>query len=82
MQRVAIARALFSEPKLILADEPTGNLDSATGESVLEIFKKINREMSQTIVMVTHDATAALSSSRIVKMKDGRIVSEGRGSPL
>ena len=78
MQRVAIARALFVRPTLILADEPTGNLDSENGQKVLEIFKKINREYSQTIVMVTHDLSAAQAASRIITMKDGEIANENR----
>ena len=78
MQRVAIARALFVRPTLILADEPTGNLDSENGQKVLEIFKKINREYSQTIVMVAHDLSAAQAASRIITMKDGEIANENR----
>jgi len=71
-QRVAIARALANDPEIILADEPTGNLDSKTGQEILELFKKLNRE-GKTIIMVTHDLNLAKKAKRIVKIKDGRI---------
>src|SRR5689334_1824790 len=80
MQRVAIARALVIEPKLILADEPTGNLDSATGEQILELIRRANRERGATVVMVTHDAKAAAHGTRLVTMRDGRIVGDGASS--
>ena len=73
MQRVAIARALITEPLLILADEPTGNLDSASGTIVLELLSKLARERQQTIVMVTHDSKAASFGNRLIKMRDGQI---------
>ena len=76
MQRVAIARSLFSQPKLILADEPTGNLDSKTGENVLNLLKKINQEFKQTLIMVTHDSKAASYASRIIRLSDGKIVGD------
>ncbi len=76
MQRVAIARSLFSQPKLILADEPTGNLDSKTGENVLNLLKKINQEFKQTLIMVTHDSKAASYASRIIRLSDGQIVGD------
>lgn len=69
-QRVAIARALANNPTFILADEPTGNLDSVSGEAILEIFKTLNEE-GRTIVVVTHDATVAKTAEKIVRMKDG-----------
>ncbi len=72
-QRVAIARALANDPEIILADEPTGNLDSKTGEKILRIFKKLYKS-GKTIVVVTHDNSVATSAERIIKMKDGRIV--------
>jgi putative ABC transport system ATP-binding protein len=75
-QRVAIARALMLQPRLILADEPTGNLDSATGSSILELLKTTCRETGTTIVMVTHDRRAAETGDRIVSLKDGRILSD------
>jgi ABC-type lipoprotein export system ATPase subunit len=70
-QRVAIGRALMNEPKLLLADEPTGNLDSATGNGILNVFETLNRA-GQTIVMVTHDERIARKAQRIVTLVDGR----------
>ena len=75
-QRVAIARAMSNDPDIILADEPTGNLDSKTGEEVLEFLQKLNREEDKTIVMVTHDVDDAKYAERIVHLKDGRIENE------
>ncbi len=71
-QRVAIGRALMNEPRLLLADEPTGNLDSATGDGILDILEKLNRT-GQTIVMVTHDERIAKRAGRIVTLVDGKI---------
>ena len=76
MQRVAIARALISDPILILADEPTGNLDSQTGEAVLTLMSKMVKEMGKTIVMVTHDAKAASFGNRLLRMRDGNLESD------
>jgi ABC-type lipoprotein export system ATPase subunit len=71
-QRTAIARALINEPKLLLADEPTGNLDSATGNGILELLERLNRA-GQTIVMVTHDERIARRAGRTITLADGRI---------
>jgi putative ABC transport system ATP-binding protein len=70
-QRVAIARALVHEPSILLADEPTGNLDSRNSENVLETLKRVHRELSQTIVLITHDRDVAGAAERLVVMKDG-----------
>src|SRR5690625_273139 len=72
-QRVAIARALIASPKLILADEPIGNLDSQSGTEIMELFQKINREKGVTLIQVTHSENAAAYSERIIHMKDGMI---------
>jgi putative ABC transport system ATP-binding protein len=75
-QRVALARAVINRPAIILADEPTGNLDSENSEIVLEMLVKLNRQFKQTIVMITHNPEAASVASRIVTMRDGMIVGE------
>ena len=75
-QRVAIARAIINRPAIILADEPTGNLDSENSEIVLEMLRKLNRELNQTIVMITHNPEAAAVAARTIEMRDGMIVSE------
>jgi len=72
-QRVAIARALINQPKLLLADEPTGNLDSATGNAILDVLGELNAD-GQTIVMVTHDERIAAKASRVVTLADGKII--------
>jgi putative ABC transport system ATP-binding protein len=72
-QRVAIARALVTDAPLLLADEPTGNLDSARGEEILDLLKTINRERGTTIVIVTHDHHAASACKRLIKLRDGRV---------
>jgi putative ABC transport system ATP-binding protein len=74
-QRVAVARALINDPRIIFADEPTGNLDSTSGEEVMKIFKELHRN-GRTLVLVTHDMEIALQSNRIIEMKDGRIVAD------
>lgn len=73
-QRVAIARAFVNDPEIVLADEPTGNLDSKSGTAILELLRRSCDELGQTIVMVTHDARAASFADRVVFLKDGRIV--------
>jgi ABC-type lipoprotein export system ATPase subunit len=75
MQRVAIARALINNPPLLLADEPTGNLDSKTSREILEMFSKLNEEEGLTIIIVTHDMGVAAVAKRTIQMKDGLIVS-------
>jgi putative ABC transport system ATP-binding protein len=81
-QRVAIARALVNDPKLILADEPTGALDSRTSVEVMEIFQRLNRERGITLVLVTHEADIAAYADRVVVFKDGRITKDYRvGEP-
>jgi ABC-type lipoprotein export system ATPase subunit len=76
MQRTAICRALMNDPKLILADEPTGNLDSVSGKIVIDEFRKINVELGKTIVMVTHDPQMASYCKRILFLKDGVILED------
>jgi putative ABC transport system ATP-binding protein len=75
-QRVAIARALVSQPSVVFADEPTGNLDSKTGAEILELLRASTAELGQTMVMVTHDAHAAEIADRVLFLADGRIVEE------
>jgi ABC-type lipoprotein export system ATPase subunit len=73
-QRVAMARALALRPPLILADEPTGNLDSESGQGILVLFKKLQSQFNTTVLMVTHDSTAAGSCDRILHMRDGNLI--------
>jgi putative ABC transport system ATP-binding protein len=75
-QRVAIARALVNDPQILFADEPTGNLDSKTGQEILTEFDRLNRELGQTIVMVTHDAVVAERAPRQILVRDGLIASD------
>ena len=80
-QRVAIARALISRPSLILADEPTGNLDSQSNGEVMALFRKLNREAGVAVVVVTHDPGVAGAMDRMIEMKDGRIVTPDDRAP-
>ncbi len=79
-QRVAIARALISRPAIVLADEPTGNLDTKNSDKVLEMLLKSNRELGQTTLMITHNPEAAAIAGRILYMRDGQIVREEKGA--
>jgi putative ABC transport system ATP-binding protein len=76
-QRVAIARALVNSPGLVLADEPTGNLDSQTSREIMELFQRLNRERGLTLVVITHERNIAECASRIVELRDGRVESDG-----
>jgi putative ABC transport system ATP-binding protein len=73
-QRVALARAIISEPKIVLADEPTGNLDTKSSETVLALLRKLNKDLGQTIVMITHNPEAATYGDRVLHMRDGMVV--------
>jgi putative ABC transport system ATP-binding protein len=77
-QRVAIARALVNKPEIILADEPTGNLDSDRSAEVLALFRQFNREHGQTVVVVTHDSEVGEACDRVIRMRDGRIRDHGQ----
>jgi putative ABC transport system ATP-binding protein len=80
-QRVAIARALVTRPSIILADEPTGNLDSVTSEEIMALFADLHRQ-GQTIIMVTHEPDIAAHAERVVTLKDGVIASDRRQTPV
>ncbi len=75
-QRVALARAVINNPAIILADEPTGNLDTENSRIVLDMFKELNEKMGQTIIMITHNPEAAANCNRVIKMRDGQIENE------
>ncbi len=75
-QRVAIARALVNEPTILLADEPTGNLDTKTGEEIIGLFQKLHNEQGQTVIYVTHDAFIARHTQRVIRLVDGKVISD------
>lgn len=75
-QRTSIARAMITNPAIILADEPTGNLDSKSSDEIVELLRKSNRDYKQTIIMITHNMEIAKSADRIIKIEDGKIVGE------
>lgn len=77
-QRVSVGRAMINHPSIILADEPTGNLDSENSKEIMDLLLKANREYNQTILMITHDERLALKAGRVIRMKDGQIVSDER----
>jgi len=79
-QRVAIARALVNDPAIVWADEPTGNLDSETSAQIMDLLVRLNREQRQTLVLVTHDAIVSSRAHRILRMRNGQVVEETRGS--
>lgn len=81
-QRVAIGRALAYRPAIVLADEPTGNLDSANGREVLELLKLAVRQFHQTVVIISHDMNVAAEADRVLRMQDGRLVSDSRGGVI
>jgi putative ABC transport system ATP-binding protein len=81
-QRVAIARALANDPPILLADEPTGSLDSEAGRNVLELLQELRAQRGLTIVLVTHDMSVAARADRVVRMLDGRVVGEGLPTPV
>ena len=75
-QRVAIARALANDPEIILADEPTGNLDTETGGAILELLKRLSVDDGKTVVLVTHDPEAVRIADRVIRLRDGRVIEE------
>ena len=77
-QRVAIGRALMNAPAVVLADEPTGNLDSKNSAEIMHLLRKSNRELSQTLIVITHDEDIALSADRVIALEDGRVASDTR----
>ena len=81
-QRVALARAFITGPRLLLADEPTGNLDGATGEQVIELMLDLRRQHGTTLILITHDTALAARTDRVIRLGDGRIVADERRPPL
>ena len=76
MQRVAIARALIAKPRILVADEPTGNLDSATGQSIIDLFKRLAKEQNLAILLTTHNPVFGREADRVITLQDGKVVSE------
>ena len=72
---MAIARALINNPKIVFADEPTGNLDTATGDAIMEIVNRLHREQGMTLLMVTHEPELAKTAERVIRMQDGEVLS-------
>ncbi len=81
-QRVAIARALYNKPKILLCDEPTGNLDSKTGDDVIELFKELNREDQITLMVITHEERVSKATDRSIHLEDGRIIYDNKPVPV
>lgn len=75
-QRVSIGRALVNNPALMLADEPTGNLDSENSKEIISLLRKLNRENNQTVIIITHDEKIALSADRVISVQDGKIIGD------
>ena len=73
-QRVSIGRALYSHPAILLADEPTGNLDRKTGEEIIDLLKESNKKNEQTLILITHDEGLAMQADRVISIEDGRII--------
>jgi putative ABC transport system ATP-binding protein len=80
MQRVAIARALIADPKILVADEPTGNLDSATGASIIRLFQSLAKEKGLAILLTTHNPAFGYEADRVITLQDGKIVKEEKGA--
>ena len=81
-QRVSIGRALMNHPALLLADEPTGNLDSQNSKEIVSLLRKFNKENKQTVIIITHDERIALSADRVITIEDGRITRDSRGAEV
>ena len=77
-QRVSIGRALFNHPAIVLADEPTGNLDQKSGREIIALFQRSNRDLGQTLLLITHDESIALQADRMICLEDGRITRDER----